>query len=61
MPWTQTYIVISFRVNATHYSVILIQIQSLYRSLDEDRRVLLSEVTQQNHLVDTLSREKTCE
>jgi len=35
------------------------EIQSLYRSLDEDRRVLLSEVTQQNHLVDTLSREKT--
>jgi len=29
--------------------------------MEEDRRQLMSEVTEQNKLVDALSREKTCE
>uniref|UniRef100_H2YQ93 Myosin tail domain-containing protein n=1 Tax=Ciona savignyi TaxID=51511 RepID=H2YQ93_CIOSA len=33
--------------------------KELYRSMEDDRRSIMSEVTQQNKLVDSLSKEKT--
>ena len=37
------------------------QIKEMCRSMDEDRRQLMNEVTEQNKVVDCLTKEKTCE
>ena len=42
------------------FSDSLHQTQNLYKSVEIDRRKLMNEITEQNKLVDTLSREKTC-
>lgn len=34
--------------------------KEMCKNIEDDRRQLMSEVTEQNKLVDSLSREKTC-